>query len=107
MVKNAVGANVMKILLKFCVRNRLSIEMVLFLWMVSTKDFKYPKSIGNKYICIKKFSVEHVINPLVNLGYVLNLNNGGNHFPEFFVLTDTGQSLILELEVIENERSLT
>ena len=77
-----------------CVKNNLTIEQLLMLSMVRSKGFVDPKSWASQYINkIGKLSKERVLDPLINKGYMLNLNQQGEYYPEFYVITDKGEEL--------------
>lgn len=77
-----------------CVKNNLTIEQLMMLSMVRLKDFVDPKSWSNQYFNkIGRFSKERVLDPLLERNYMINLNQPGEYFPEFFVITDKGEEM--------------
>ena len=80
--------------LRKCVKNNLSIEQLLFLNMIRLKDFVDPKSWANQYLNkVGRFSKEKVLDPMVERGFLMNLNQPGEFYPEFYVVTDNGEAM--------------
>jgi hypothetical protein len=83
-----------KNLMKSCVKNNVTIEQMMFLYLIKLKDFLEPKSVSNQYINkVRKFSVEEVVNPLIEGGWLTNFNSEGEYFPELMMATEQGDNL--------------
>ncbi len=88
--------------LKSCVRNNLTLEQMMFLYLIKLKDFTDPKSWSNQYVTrVQKFSVEKVISPLLERDLLMNLNSPGEFYPEFLVPTDEGEKLFATYAMAE------
>ena len=88
--------------LKSCVRNELTLEQMVFLYLIKLKDFTDPKSWSNRYVVkVQKFSVEKVISPLIERGLLMNLNSEGEYYPEFLVCTEDGEKLFATYAMAE------
>jgi hypothetical protein len=80
--------------LRSCVRNEITLEQMMFLYLVKMKDFQDAKSWSNQYVIrVKKFSVEDVVHPLIERDYLINLNQPGEYYPEFLVVSESGDGL--------------
>lgn len=88
--------------LKSCVRNNLTLEQMVFLYLIKLKDFTDPKSWSNQYVTkVQKFSVEKVISPLLERDLLMNLNSPGEFYPEFLVPTEAGEQLFATYAMAE------
>ena len=80
--------------LRSCVRNEVTLEQMMFLYLVKLKDFLDPKSYSNQYVAkIQTFSVEKVVAPLIERGLLINLNTPGEFYPEFLMPSEDGDKL--------------
>jgi len=80
--------------LRLCVRQEITLEQMMFLYLVKMKDFLDGKSWSNQYVTkIQKFNVEQVIHPLIERGLLMNLNQPGEYFPEFLMASEEGDAL--------------
>ncbi len=77
-----------------CVKNGVTLEQMMFLYLIRMKDFLDPKSWSNQYVVkIQKFSVEGVIHPLIESELLINLNQAGEYYPEMMMATEKGDGL--------------
>lgn len=76
------------------VRNGITLEQMMFLYLIKLKDFLDPKSWSNQYVTkVQTFSVEGVIHPLVERGWLINLNQPGEYYPELMMASEEGDGL--------------
>lgn len=88
--------------LRQCVKHKLTLEQMMFLYMIKMKDFVEKNSWGNQYIAkVQKFSVERVIVPVIEREYVLNLNTAGNYYPEFLVISESADGIFATYQMGE------
>jgi len=88
--------------LKSCVRNNITIEQMMFMYLIKLKDFLDPKSWSNQYVTkIQKFSVEKVIYPLIEKGWLMNLNQQGEYYPELIMVSEEGDHLFATYQMGE------
>ncbi len=88
--------------LHMCVKHKLTIEQMMFLFMIKMKEFVNPKSWANQYIKkVQKFSVERVIQPVVDRDYVINLNKDGQYYPEFLVISEIADGIFATYQMGE------
>lgn len=81
-------------MLNCCVKEQITIEQYMFLFLTVKHEFADKKSIGWEYIKhVGKFEYSRVIEPLINRGYILDLNSEGKKFPEFFVPSERTEKL--------------
>jgi hypothetical protein len=80
--------------LKSCVKNKITLDQMMFLYLIKMKDFMDPKSWSNQYVNkVKKFNLEEVIEPLIERGWLMNLNKAGEYYPEFMMTSEDGEGL--------------
>jgi len=67
---------------------------MMFLYLIKLKDFLDPKSWSNQYVTrVQKFSVERVIQPLIESEWLINLNQPGEYYPELMMPSEKGDKL--------------
>jgi len=80
--------------LRLAIKNNLTIEQLYFLYLVRMKDFMDKDSWSNQYVDkIQKFSLERVLDPLIEKDLLFNLNKAGEYWPEFLMPTKKGEEL--------------
>jgi hypothetical protein len=80
--------------LKSCVKNKMTLNQMMCLYLMKMKDFLDPKSWSNQYVNkIEKLNLEEVIQPLIERGLLMNLNKPGEYYPEFMMPTEEGDKL--------------
>lgn len=80
--------------LKSCVKNKVTLNQMMYLYLMKMKDFMDPKSWSNQYVNqVQKFSLKEVVQPLIDRGWLMNLNKPGEYYPEFMMPTEEGDTL--------------